>query len=137
MKLHFCVIYLKNFFKTILLLNSEAGHVLRMSLIFGKISDWCPYKLCPYKKKKCISIISFDQRFEWGYLAQNSLENISIHIFAKVGPKGSKQWKINLHESVFRRQHNDSAVPWEREVLKQTNKRSFLNRSLQFQVPHT
>ena len=34
-------------------LQSEAGHVLKMSLIFGKIPAWCPYKLCSYIKKKC------------------------------------------------------------------------------------
>ena len=29
------------------------GNVLSLSLIFGEIPAWCPYKLCPYKKKEC------------------------------------------------------------------------------------
>ena len=32
--------------------NLRLGFVLKMSLIFGKISASCPYKLCPYSKKK-------------------------------------------------------------------------------------
>ena len=32
-------------------LKSEAGIVLNLSLIFGQISAWRPYKLGPYKKK--------------------------------------------------------------------------------------
>ena len=33
-------------------LNLKLGFVLKMSLIFGKISASCPYKLCPYSIKR-------------------------------------------------------------------------------------
>ena len=32
------------------------SHVLKMSLIFRKILPQCPYKLCPYSKKKCLRV---------------------------------------------------------------------------------
>ena len=41
----FVVVVILFFFK------SEAGHVLRMSLILCKISACCPYKLCPCSKQ--------------------------------------------------------------------------------------
>ena len=40
--------------KNIFCLKSEAGIVLNLSLIFEQISAWRPYKLGPYKKKKCM-----------------------------------------------------------------------------------
>ena len=33
--------------------NLRLSLVFKMSLIFGKISASCPYKLCPYSKKEC------------------------------------------------------------------------------------
>ena len=41
-------------FKSVFSPKSQAGNVLNLSLIFQQISAWRPYKLGPYKKKKCI-----------------------------------------------------------------------------------
>ena len=47
----------KILFKNVFSPKSQAGNVLNLSLIFQQISAWRPYKLGPYKKKKCSLLI--------------------------------------------------------------------------------
>jgi len=60
--------------------NLRLGFVLKTSLIFGKISASCPYKLCPYSKKRVYS----NNVFQWRDLALHVL--VVFHLIL-LGPE--------------------------------------------------